>query len=140
MRIGYVSLDKNIFLKIAKERRFYVILDRFISLLITIFISFYSYVATKKLLVDYIAENSNNGEIIANVITKPVLQINDGLESKVEAIADKASFIDKDNIVLENILVKGNNDFVLKANEGNINIRNGEILLMKRPTISIFDN
>lgn len=140
MRIGYVSLDKNIFLKITKERRFYVILDRFISSLIVIFISFYSYVATKKLLVDYIAENSNNGEITPNVITKPVLQINDGLESKVEAIADKASFIGKDNIVLENILIKGNNDFVLKANEGNINIRNGEILLMERPTISIFDN
>lgn len=140
MKIGYgINLDKNIFLKINRARKFYIVLERFIDLLITIFITFYLTIAVKKFLVNYLNKN-NTREIVANVITKPILQINDGLDSKVETVADKAFFIDNDNVVLENVIVKGNNNFFLEAHEGNINIKTGEILLLKRPSISISDN
>ena len=125
MKIGYINPNNDVFLKINKARRFYVILERFINLLITVFIAFYFSVIARKFLINYIIENSNDEEIVPNVITKPILQINDGLESKVEAVAVRAFFTDKDNIVLENVIIKGNNDFILKADEGNINIKNG---------------
>lgn len=140
MKIGYINSNKDIFIKINKARKFYIILERFVNLLIIIFITFYLSVIARKFLVNYIIENSGDGEIVPNSIIKPILQINDGLESKVEATTDKASFTDKDNVILENILIKGNNDFILRADEGNINTKTGEISLIERPFITIFDN
>ncbi len=136
---NYNISKENIFIKINKERKFYIILNRFIILLIIAFIMFYILIFIRNFLINYIVEY-NNTEIVPNVIIKPILQINDGLESKIEAIADKAFFIDKNNIGLENVIIKGNNDFILNAKTGNINTKNGEISLMERPITTIIND
>lgn len=140
MYYKYSNSGKNIFIELKRKQKFYVILDIFIRILIIVFVIFFLFKGISNFLIGHINENvDDNLEIIPNIIIKPVLQINDGLESKIEAFADKAFFVDKDNIYVENVIIKGNNDFVLESKKGNIDIKSGEISLIDRPITTIIN-